>query len=262
MFEKIPRELRQLDQWVGALKSTKIPVRIDNAKCASTANKETWGKCEDGIKQIFNRKLDYLGFVFTKDDPYIGIDLDKGIEKGLLSPIALEIISKCKSYTETSRSGRGFHIFLKGKLPISGRNNEKEGIEIYDSGRYFITTGKQVFFENIIENQEAIDYIVKKYFPDVVKAQVSDEYRPSLYPISWEKPAKGFLRLKPVFDREIPKGCRNQSIASVAGQLFKAGYTKDMVEVELHRCNEEKCVPMLPEREIQTILRSTGRYQN
>lgn len=67
-----------------------------------------------------------------------------------MNPLASDIISHCGSYTEKSRSGRGVHILLKGSLPFKGRNN-RAGVEIYRSGRYFIMTGKVIIYSEIIE---------------------------------------------------------------------------------------------------------------
>ena len=73
--------------------------------------------------------MDGIGFVFTSDDRYTGIDLDKcrNPKTGEISPKAVEIVRLLNSYTEISPSGCGLHIILKGKLPPGG--NRKDGIE-------------------------------------------------------------------------------------------------------------------------------------
>lgn len=85
--------------------------------------------------------------MFTKDDPFIGIDLDDCFSGGQLLPAAAEIVEWADSYTEKSVSGNGLHIFVKGILAddfpnkISMEHVGFKCIEIYDSVRYFTMTG-------------------------------------------------------------------------------------------------------------------------
>jgi len=44
-----------------------------------------------------------------------GIDIDHCIVDGQLSTLAQEIVNKCKSYTEKSPSGTGFHISYENR---------------------------------------------------------------------------------------------------------------------------------------------------
>jgi putative DNA primase/helicase len=84
-----------------------------------------------------------VGFVFTKDDPYAGIDLDhcRNPETGEIAPWAQAIVDYLSSYTEVSPSGTGVKIFVRGALPAGAH---KSAIEAYDSGRYFTVTGLHV----------------------------------------------------------------------------------------------------------------------
>ena len=110
------------------------------------------------VLNVANGIYDGIGYVFN-DDGLIGIDIDDGFADGLLHQLASDIISHCQSYTEKSRSGRGVHILLKGNLPFKGRNN-RNGVEIYRSSRYFIMTGNVLLYSEIIENQEAVDDVI------------------------------------------------------------------------------------------------------
>ncbi len=84
-------------------------------------------------------KVEGAGFVFSKDDPYVGIDLDNCItDSDFLQPWAAEIVSKLNGYTEVSPSGEGLHIIVKGRLPANFKNSN---VEAYSEGRYFTMTG-------------------------------------------------------------------------------------------------------------------------
>jgi primase-polymerase (primpol)-like protein len=86
--------------------------------------------------------LDGVGFVFTLDDPYCGIDLDKCVNpaSGAINDQAREIVDALQSYTELSPSGTGLHIIVRATLSAKGR--KRDAIEIYDRGRYFTVTGQ------------------------------------------------------------------------------------------------------------------------
>ncbi|PCH30444.1 hypothetical protein, partial [Campylobacter sp. 1] len=129
IFESIPEELKQLPQWIlwkaepnkdKPNKLDKNPYQPNGKKAAPTRRKE-WSTFQK-IEQSFGTgEFDGIGFVFTEDDPYIGLDIDKE-DLDNLSVIARSLTAL--SYTEKSPSGKGLHVILKGKLP-AGANNRK-----------------------------------------------------------------------------------------------------------------------------------------
>ena len=166
-YDNIPEELKNLNQWVSAMDGNKVPMKSWENEAASSTNPETWSDFETALESYNQHYYDYCGFVFA-DNGYVGIDIDEGYdEDGLMSVLGADIVGKCHSYTEKSRSGRGFHTLLRGTLPFKGKNN-LAGVEIYKAARYFIMTGNTLLYREIIENQEAIDYVVEKYFPELI----------------------------------------------------------------------------------------------
>lgn len=255
MYEKIPFLLTSIPQWVATKNNTKVPFNAIADAPASSTNPDTWCDFDSAKSAVENGKYDGIGFVFN-DNGIVGIDIDCGFEEGgAITPTALDIIMTCVSYTELSRSGRGVHIFLKGKLPFKGKNN-LNGVEIYQDGRYFITTGKQVFFSEIKENQEAIDYVVDRYFPAI---EVEDyEIGERIYSPIFAKPDK-VLRLRPTYP-PIGEGGRHLSLVSLAGQLHSNGWSKKEIYSELCFANHKACDPPLPDRELRQITNSVTRY--
>ena len=140
-LNNIPPELKELPQWVCTAGDQKVPmIATMSGFAASSTNRNTWSTFGCAARAVETGRYGYVGFVFN-DNGIIGIDIDDGYdEDGFMSELAADIIGKCESYTEKSKSGRGFHILLKGKLPFGGKNNLK-GVEIYKSSRYFIMTG-------------------------------------------------------------------------------------------------------------------------
>ena len=261
-YENIPEELKQLKQWVSANDDSKVPMRSLENKAASSTDPESWSSFTEAYYSYQQGYYSYCGFVFA-DNGYVGIDIDDGYDDGLISLLSADIIGKCKSYTEKSRSGRGFHILLRGTLPFKGKNN-LAGLEIYKSSRYFIMTGNTILYDEIIENQEAIDYIVEKYFGGMDAADKeshNDFGRNKIYTPVWENPINGKrIKLRPVYPR-IPDGSRNICLTSLAGMLHNLGYSKEQIYDELLYANQVACDPPLFENELQTICNSVTRYK-
>ncbi|SHI87295.1 putative DNA primase/helicase [Dethiosulfatibacter aminovorans DSM 17477] len=171
-FKNIPEELKMRPQWVlwkletVKGKETKIPYQINGWK-ASTTRPRDWTTFEKALVALNNWKYSGLGFVFSGDDPYIGVDLDHIVaETGVFSKEALEIIQKLDSYTEFSQSKTGAHIILKAKNTLgSGRKSKDKMLEVYSEKRFFVMTGNIVpeTRKEIIECQEAFDKLAYKY---------------------------------------------------------------------------------------------------
>lgn len=266
----IPQEMKNLKRWVMSMPDNKAPFRADSWKHekegeaplalpASVADPSTWSDYESAERCLSFGDIyfDNIGFVFHNDG-IVGIDIDKGFdEDGLFSELAIDCLSHLKSYAEFSRSGRGMHIFVKGKLPFDGRNN-RNGVEIYQTGRFFICTEHLLLpeYPNLIENQEGIDYVLSKYFPEA--KEIEGKHRANtMYKVE-RKMVDG--KLVSVFP-EIPDGCRNQSLTSYAGQLKSQGMQDDKILEAVRKLNEERCKPPLGDDEVETIVWSVSRYR-
>ena len=146
---KVPTELFAYKQWVlwkritVEGRSTKIPISPWSGKKAACDQPRSWSSFKH-VRYMQSRwNCDGIGFVFTEQDPYCGIDLDGcRDDTGQFTPQALAILERLDSFSELSPSGRGIHILVRAKLPAGRRRTD--GIEMYDSGRYFTITGKHI----------------------------------------------------------------------------------------------------------------------
>lgn len=258
-LDNLPKELTELNQWVCALEGSKAPMQAFELLPASSTKPFTWSSFEVAAKAVSDGRYDHIGFVFN-DNGIVGIDIDDGYDQeGFLSPLASDIISACESYTERSRSGRGFHILLKGDLPFKGKNN-RNGVEIYKTARYFIMTGDVLLYDEIIDNQAAIDYIVDKYFPET-RGCSSKCFAPKIYAPNWDNPIEdGKIKLRPNYPPITP-GSRNICLTSLAGMLHSQGYSAQAIYDELTYCNAIACKPMLPDNEVMAIVNSVTKYE-
>lgn len=255
---KLPKEIMELPQWVVNKRDSKLPYNANTMQPASVSDRNTWVTFDQAYNMVKLGGADYLGFVFDNNG-IVGIDIDKGFEDGGIIPTqeTMDIITHLHSYTEKSKSGRGFHILVKGWLPFNGKNN-RNGIEIYQTGRYFITTGRQMLYSELIENQEGINYVLAKYFQEEM-AESKPGSHSKYYALEWEYSPKR-INLEPNYPL-IPNGCRNQSLTSLAGQYHNQGMSYDEIYELLLLANEKACDPPLAEREIRSIIRSVSRYK-
>ncbi|WP_280150026.1 phage/plasmid primase, P4 family [Bacillus subtilis] len=179
-FKNIPQELKNAPQWIlwrseeRNGKKTKVPYQIDGSM-AQSSNKRTWSTFATIMKFFNEQEYDGIGFMFSKDDPFIGIDIDHCVNDGVLSPFAQEIIQTINSYTEYSPSGEGVHIIAKGKLPLrgpgTGRKNIDKGLEVYRHGRYFTFTGNSLDVGSVQERSEEIKTVFDKYLTEREEAK-------------------------------------------------------------------------------------------
>ena len=258
MYDNIPEDLRRLNQWVCANNDSKVPMQANRPYAASSTDPNTWASFEDALWAVEHGYYDYLGFVFN-DNGIVGIDLDDAVVSGIATPIATEIGHLCSSYTEISKSGTGLHIFVKGDIPFKGKNN-LAGVEMYKTARFFIMTGDVLGYPYLVSNQDALDRIVEKYFPETRESK-STEITPRIYNPEWDCP-KGSKRVKirPNYPR-IPDGCRNICLTSLAGMMHSIGYSKGHIFRELQYANDIACDPPLPLSELRSICNSVTRYQ-
>jgi primase-polymerase (primpol)-like protein len=146
--EDLPPALLEHDQWLCWReedrdgKPTKIPIDPTTGEFASTTDPETWTGFEAARERATSE--DGLGFVFTDDDPFVGVDLDdcRVPETETTLEWADEVIETLDSFTEISPSGTGFHVLVKGDLP-DGRNR-KDDLELYETARFFTVTADHV----------------------------------------------------------------------------------------------------------------------
>lgn len=255
----IPEEMKALPRWVCTWKTSKIPMQARQRKAASSTDPSTWAWYDEALAAVQDGTYDNVGFVFDGDG-IVGIDIDAGFdEDGLLSPLSVDCMRACNSFTEKSRSGRGIHIYVRGTLPFKGKNNGN-GVEIYDTGRYFIVTGQKLIYSAIVENQEAIDYIVGKYFTFVERETENVDKGDRIYTPIYTNAKNGKIQLSPQYP-EIKPGMRNISLTSLGGQLREQGYPNRAIYQELLRANKEACKPPLPVAEVEAIAESVFKYR-
>lgn len=151
----VPEALRERNQWVcwryeakdgKPNELTKMPYQAKKPdRKASSKGEQTWSDFATALRSANNpkNKFDGIGYVFSADDPFVGIDLDDVIlDDGNLAQWARPWVAELLTYAELSPSGKGIKAIAIGKLPGSGIN--ARDLELYDQGRYFTITGQRL----------------------------------------------------------------------------------------------------------------------
>jgi putative DNA primase/helicase len=182
--DAIPDKLLGYDQWLCWRseerdgKPTKIPIDPTSGEFASTTDPETWAPFETAREQVQFGQEDGLGFVFTKSDPIVGVDLDdcRDPETGQPEEWAKDVIEALDSFTEVSPSGTGYHVLVAGSLP-EGRNRKGE-LELYETARFFTVTADHVDGtpEAIKHREDALATVYDEYLaPDDEEPSAFDQ---------------------------------------------------------------------------------------
>ena len=168
-FERLPPELKYVSQWCVAAPD-KSPYSTAGHR-ASVIDPSQWTDFYSAcmVAQQWGEGSG-IGFVLEESDGFACIDLDvKDVTDYPDNPekwtteAELEryrkIIGAFDSYTERSRSGKGFHIWVRG---VVGAGARRQGVEVYSQQRFIICTGNVVVDKGVETRQEMLDLLVQE----------------------------------------------------------------------------------------------------
>lgn len=165
-WAQIPFELRRRPQWCYTKPDTdpsrsKAP-RREGGHLASVTSPSEWMTFEQACKAALASGGD-IGYILTADDEFACIDLDVKDSSNEKDPAKWttqeqfdrfwKICQTFNCYTESSRSGKGLHVWLKGKI---GKGGRRDGVEVYSQERFIICTGNVVITQPIAERRDLL----------------------------------------------------------------------------------------------------------
>jgi hypothetical protein len=141
-------------------KLTKVPYNAKTGWKASSSDPNTWTDFNSCWKCYEMGNYSGIGFELSSDDDIICIDLDDKTGIGKISEY-IELSKQFNSWTEISYSGKGLHIWCRGKKP--GSSCRRGDLEIYERKQFIAITGNQVEGSpDVLNNaQEQIDEFYK-----------------------------------------------------------------------------------------------------
>lgn len=177
----IPEALRERKQWVcwkyakpsggNPDRWSKLPISPATGQLAKTTAESTWADFDTAVAffQGSRAVLAGVGFVFSRGDPFIGVDLDKcrDRETGMLSAWAQAVVDELDSYTEVSPSGTGVKCIVESGTPVPSRRRSSPDIEVYSSDRFFTITGNVFGTKvNVNDRTEQLLRFHSRLFPE------------------------------------------------------------------------------------------------
>ena len=162
-----PVALRRIPQWLVWRRverngrSTKVPYNLRSGRAADVRDASAWSTYSTACRARGTGGYSGVGFVFTRHDPFCGIDLDNALDtNGALLAWARPIIRRLATYAEISPSSKGVKLFCRASLPMSEDHASGERytrhrragmgadccgiIELYDADRFFTVTGHRL----------------------------------------------------------------------------------------------------------------------
>lgn len=159
-------------------KTTKVPFQINN-EMAKANDPSTWTDFSAAVHRFEAGGYEGLGYEFSKDDEFCGIDLDgcRDPQTGKVADWARKIIIDLNSYAEVSPSKNGVKIYIIGKSPLAtGKKkpitvervcDKTPAVEVYDHGRFFAVTGWRLTGPSEPQGrQDELNALVNQFWPD------------------------------------------------------------------------------------------------
>lgn len=165
----IPQQLRDRPQWCVA-GANKRPLTT-SGRAASVTDPTTWASFDAVCAYASPHGLG-IGYVLHESDPYTCIDMDV---KNDTTPEQIEryqkIVNDFDSYTEHSRSGRGLHVWVEGKV---AKGMKRDGVEVYSHERFMICTGNPLQQKSIEHRQELLGKLAEQMGRTTTAEPISD----------------------------------------------------------------------------------------
>lgn len=259
--ENIPTAMSERPQWVMWSivdkdgKPDKQPFQVVGGH-AKVNDPTTWTTFEN-VVNCFNRGgHSGIGYMFSADDPFVGIDLDgcRNPQTGVVAQWAKDIILALDSYAEVSPSKTGVKVFVRGKSPFDGGKkksisvekvcDKEPAIEVYDRTRYFAVTGWRL--KGPHEPQERdITWIKNKFWPDAISTPQQVDWNSE--PAVIERARRYISKLPPSI-----AGCGGHNACFHAACVLAIGFGLPEHEVYGLLCEwNQQCQPPWSERELR-----------
>ena len=148
------------------LHSNKKPVNSETLKAHDPHDPAIWLDADTAIQRAALLNCG-VGFVFTAEDPFFFLDIDKCLQPdNTWSEIANQLCATFQgAAVEVSQSGAGLHIIGTGAVAAHACKNIPLGLELYTDKRFVALTGTNAVGSAATMPQAALEQTVATYFP-------------------------------------------------------------------------------------------------
>ncbi len=257
-----PKELKDKKQWVcwrfepdlNGGKPKKVPINPITGKGAMSNNPDTWTDYETAVKAANSFDYTGIGYMFSKDDDIVGVDIDHcyNAETNEFNDIAKAIIDKQPTYVEFSPSGDGVHLYFKGVKPKGSSKNTENGVEMYDSVRYFTVTERQLpgSLDTISEGTDTLQWIYETYIKKQRKPRA--------------KKKKSANKSVELTDEELLEKAKSSDDGEAFVALFEGNWQENyqsQSEADMAFCRKLAFWSGKNKEQMERIFRSSGLYR-
>ena len=226
-------------------KDIKKPANHMNGQIWDAHDPTIWTDSATAIQAAKHLGDEYgVGFVFTDNDPFFFLDIDKCYDGKDWSPLARALLTKLGGAgVEVSRSNCGLHIIGRSAAFEHGCRNKDLNLELYHTKRFVALTGIHATGNVDTDHTAAIKEIAATYFPpNMPKAVSGDDWWSETPVADWSGPTE---------DAELLRmALASQSIKSKFGQGGSARF------VDLWDNNESTLAKFFPPNDADVYNRS------
>jgi len=142
----------------------KLPTNADTGAVCDAHDPANWCTANEAMEGARNNNQG-VAFVFTENDPFFFLDIDKAYTDGQWSARATELCQRFEGCAvEVSQSGKGLHIFGRaGRMPHR-KKNVKERLELYTELRFVALTNNDIAGDCNFDASEAFTATVNEFF--------------------------------------------------------------------------------------------------
>ncbi|AFC22698.1 putative primase [Vibrio phage vB_VchM-138] len=165
-----------------------------------------------------------VGFVFSKDDPFFFLDIDKCLVDGQWSPIVNELCALFPgAYVEVSMSGTGIHIVGSSAQYEHSCRNKDHSLEFYTDSRFMALGNSETARGSVFTHHDAaVQLLISKYFDPTDTITGTQAQRDSSWTTTHDP------RANPIMNDDvlIAKALKSSSAASVFGGGSRATFAE------------------------------------
>lgn len=187
-----PEAFKQYKQFIlwELVDGQKKPLHPSTLYTHSPLDPDIWLYYADAVRLAQHHKKG-IGFVFTKNDPFFFLDIDKALVNGSWSELAISFCNQLNGCAiELSQSKQGIHIFGSAMLPphSCGPHAQSQGHSLYHEERFAALTGYQLRGDAAFTpHQSVIDWLINSYFSPSFSEDISADWTDSPVP-EWKGP--------------------------------------------------------------------------